>query len=97
MQYDLELLAPLFDDFHESSVGFVQTSTGWFDHAVTDEHIRHLRGAIPADVGIKAVGGVASLEDADGLVNAGAVRIVTGSAIAIALDEKRQMEVRSAS
>jgi deoxyribose-phosphate aldolase len=97
MQYDLESLAPLFDAFHESSIGFVQTSTGWFNHAVTDEHIRHLRRSIPADVGIKAVGGVASLEDAEGLVNAGAVRIVTGSAIAIALDEKRQHEMRSVS
>jgi deoxyribose-phosphate aldolase len=90
MQHDLERLQLLLDEMHDTGIGFVQVSTGWSGHAITDEHVRRLRDALPDDVGIKAVGGVSTLEDAVGLVNAGAVRVVTGSAIAIALEERRE-------
>lgn len=93
--YDCTALAPLWDVLHESPVGFVQTSGGHQSRAVTEEHVRQLRGLLPTDVAIKAVGGVHELEAATTLLAAGAVRVGTGSAIAIADAERRGRQVRS--
>lgn len=83
-------LAPLWQDMHDTVVGFVQTSSGSQARAVTADHVRELRDLLPAGVAIKAVGGVATLVDALALLNAGAVRIGTGSAIAIACEEQEE-------
>jgi deoxyribose-phosphate aldolase len=85
---DLALIEPLLADLHETAAGFLQTSTGHQPRAVTEDHVRTLRELLPADVAIKAVGGVAALEDAAGLINAGAVRVGSGSAVSIANEQR---------
>ena len=92
--YDCTALEPLWELLHDSPVGFVQTSSGHQSRSVTEDHVRLLRDLLPDDVAIKAVGGVHSLPDAIGLLAAGAVRVGTGSAIAIAEEERHQRQVR---
>lgn len=89
MLLDLDMLAPLWPALHESAASFLQTSAGFQGRAITGDHIRRVRELLPADIQVKAVGGIATLEDAVGLINAGAVRIGSGSAIAIAGQEVR--------
>lgn len=93
--YDCAALDVLWLGLDERPVGFLQTSSGYQSRAVTEEHVRELRELLPADVAIKAVGGVHDLDAAVGLLAAGAVRVGTGSAIAIADQERRQRQVRS--
>jgi dihydroorotate dehydrogenase len=56
--------------------------------------VRSLREHLPADIAIIAVGGIATLEDATDLVTAGAVRVGSGSAVAIIDQERHAREVR---
>lgn len=86
---ELDVLAPVLAALHESPAGFLQTGTGHQSHAVTERELRELRDPLPADIGIIAVGGVASLEDASDLLAAGAVRVGSGAALAI-LDQERR-------
>ena len=91
---DLEELAPVFERLHESPAGFIQTGSGHQSRAVTEQHVRSLRERLPADIAIVAVGGIATLEDATDLVTAGAVRVGSGSAVAIIDQERHVREVR---
>jgi deoxyribose-phosphate aldolase len=86
---DHDALVPVFERMHDTSAGFLQTGTGHQAMAVSDQDIRSLRERLPADIALVAVGGVASLEDAHDLLVAGAVRVGTGSAIAIIDQERR--------
>jgi deoxyribose-phosphate aldolase len=61
---------------------------------VTEQHVRGLREHLPPDIAIVAVGGVATLEDAESLVAAGAVRVGSGSAVTIIGQERHAREVR---
>lgn len=92
---DLAQLAPVLERLHDSPAGFVQTGSGHQPRAVTEQHVRSLRERLPADIAIVAVGGVATLEDAEGLVAAGAVRVGSGSAVAIIDQERHAREARS--
>lgn len=94
MLLDLEQLAPLLERLHDSPAGFLQTGSGHQPRAVTEQHVRLLRERLPADIAIVAVGGVATLEDANDLVAAGAVRVGSGSAAAIIDQERHAREVR---
>lgn len=90
---DPEQLAPLFERLHDSPAGFLQTGSGHQPRAVTEQHVRSLRERLPADIAIVAVGGIATLEDAADLVAAGAVRVGSGSAVAIIEQERHAREV----
>lgn len=92
--YDCESLAPLWARMHDTSVGFLQTASGYLPRAVTEDHVQALRELLPADVAIKAVGAVGTLDDALGLLAAGAVRIGSGSAVVIAQQEREARQVR---
>ncbi len=94
MSCDCQLFAPWFARFAESPATLLQTSSGFGQEAITEDHIRLVRDLLPAEVGITAVGHIATLEDAAGLVNAGAVRIGTRSALAIAERERALREER---
>jgi len=91
---DLAVTAPVFEALAESPAGFLQTGTGHQHRAVTAEHVRALREQLPADVAIIAVGGIATLEDAAALVSAGAVRVGSGTATAIAEQERHERAAR---
>lgn len=62
---------------------FVKTSTGFSTGGATAEDVALMRKTVGPDVGVKASGGVRSLEDAQNMVNAGATRIGASSGVAI--------------
>ena len=62
---------------------FVKTSTGFSTGGATVEDIALMRKTVGPDVGVKASGGVRSLEDAQNMIEAGATRIGASSGIAI--------------
>ncbi|MBL7861454.1 MAG: deoxyribose-phosphate aldolase [Cyclobacteriaceae bacterium] len=65
----------------DAGADFVKTSTGFAPSGATVDHIRLMRQAVPAEVGIKASGGVKSREQAIQLIEAGADRLGTSSGI----------------
>jgi deoxyribose-phosphate aldolase len=62
---------------------FVKTSTGFSTGGATAEDVRLMRAAVGGDIGIKAAGGVRSLEDVKKMVDAGATRIGASASIKI--------------
>ncbi len=58
---------------------FVKTSTGFGSHGATTEHVRLLRTLAPAQIGVKAAGGIRTLGDLEAMVAAGASRIGTSA------------------
>lgn len=67
----------------KAGASFVKTSTGFGPGGATVEHIRLMRANVPAEVGVKASGGVRDFATAVAMVEAGADRIGTSSGIAI--------------
>lgn len=94
---DPHATAPLLERLRDSAAGFLQTGSGHQPRAVTEQHVRVLREQLPPDVAVVAVGGVASLDDAEALLVAGAVRIGSGSAMAIIDQERHDRETRQTS
>ncbi len=64
----------------DAGVAFLKTSTGWFGGA-TVEDVRLLHQLTKGKVGIKASGGIRTLEQALDLINAGATRLGTSRGI----------------
>ncbi|RSK25621.1 deoxyribose-phosphate aldolase [Bacillus sp. HMF5848] len=62
---------------------FVKTSTGFSTGGATVEDIALMRKTVGPDIGVKASGGVRSLEDAEAVIEAGATRIGASSGVAI--------------
>jgi deoxyribose-phosphate aldolase len=62
---------------------FVKTSTGFSTGGATVEDIALMRKTVGPDLGVKASGGVRSLEDAQKMIEAGATRIGASSGVAI--------------
>ncbi|KOS67986.1 deoxyribose-phosphate aldolase [Lysinibacillus contaminans] len=62
---------------------FVKTSTGFSTGGATAEDIALMRKTVGPDLGVKASGGVRSLEDMQKMVEAGATRIGASSGVAI--------------
>jgi deoxyribose-phosphate aldolase len=62
---------------------FVKTSTGFSTAGATPEDIRLIRETIGAGTGIKAAGGVRTLEDLEKMVEAGATRIGASAGVKI--------------
>jgi deoxyribose-phosphate aldolase len=63
---------------------FVKTSTGFSKSGATVEDIALMRRTVGADLGVKASGGVKSLEDAKAMIAAGATRIGASVGVKIA-------------
>ncbi len=63
---------------------FVKTSTGFSKGGATVEDIALMRRTVGADLGVKASGGVKSLEDARAMIAAGATRIGASVGVKIA-------------
>ncbi len=70
---------------------FVTTNTGFASRGVTVEDVLALREMADHDVGIKAAGGVRTIEQARGLITAGANRLGTSAGIQIveSFEDKR--------
>lgn len=62
---------------------YVKTSTGFSTGGATAEDIALMRKTVGPDLGVKASGGVRSLEDMKNMVEAGATRIGASSGVAI--------------
>jgi deoxyribose-phosphate aldolase len=66
---------------------FVKTSTGFSLHGATVADVSLMRKTVGPSVGVKAAGGVRSLEDAEAMITAGATRLGTSSGVKIVQGE----------
>ena len=72
----------------EAGAAFVKTSTGFSTGGATAEDVALMRSVVGPEMGVKASGGVRTLEDALAMIEAGAERIGTSSSLRI-LEEYR--------
>lgn len=66
-----------------AKVDFVKTSTGFSTGGATVEDVKLMRSTVGPEMGVKASGGVRSLEDLTAMKEAGATRIGASSGVAI--------------
>lgn len=69
----------------DAGADFAKTATG-AGTAASVEDVELMREALPEGVGVKASGGIRTLEAAEAMINAGASRLGTGSATKIMKD-----------
>jgi deoxyribose-phosphate aldolase len=67
----------------EAGADFVKTSTGLFGKGATVEDVRLMRQTVGKDMGVKAAGGIRTYTDAVAMIEAGANRLGTSTAVAI--------------
>lgn len=67
----------------EAGADFVKTSTGFFGKGATVQDVRLMRQTVGEHFGVKAAGGVRTYADALAMIEAGANRIGTSTAVAI--------------
>ena len=67
----------------EAGADFVKTSTGFFGGGATVEDVRLMRQTIGRNMGVKAAGGIRTYADAVAMIEAGANRLGTSTAVAI--------------
>lgn len=67
----------------EAKADFVKTSTGFTGGGATVADVALMRASVPANMQVKASGGVRSREDFDAMVKAGATRIGASSGVKI--------------
>jgi deoxyribose-phosphate aldolase len=73
----------------DAGADFVKTSTGYAPYGARVEDISLMREVLPSTIGIKASGGIKTLEQALALIQAGADRLGTSSAKSL-MDEWRK-------
>jgi len=71
---------------------FVKTSTGFSTGGATVEDVALMRKTVGSEIGVKASGGVRSLEDLEAMVAAGANRIGASSGVKIMKGEKSKTD-----
>ena len=67
----------------ESGADYIKTSTGFSTAGATREDVALMRANVGAHVKVKAAGGIASLQDAEDLINLGADRLGTSRVVKI--------------
>jgi deoxyribose-phosphate aldolase len=67
----------------DAGADFVKTSTGFAPSGANAKHIALIKENLPPAVGIKASGGIKTFHDAKSMIEAGASRIGTSSAVSI--------------
>lgn len=72
----------------EANAAFVKTSTGFSTGGATAEDIALMRKTVGPDMGVKASGGVRSLETAIKMIENGATRLGSSSGVSIAQGEE---------
>ncbi len=75
-----------------SGAHFVKTSTGFAHQGATTQHVRLMRQTVGPAIGVKASGGIKSLEEALAMIEAGANRLGLSKSVAIV---QSQSEIRS--
>lgn len=73
---------------------YVKTSTGRGLRGVTVEDVKLLKGILPKGVRVKAAGGIRSLSQAISLIEAGADRLGTSSAVKIMNEFRAKLSQR---
>jgi deoxyribose-phosphate aldolase len=68
----------------EAGADFVKTSTGFFAGGATVNDVELMRRVVGPSMGVKAAGGVRSLEDVHAMLQAGATRLGSSSGVKIA-------------
>ena len=71
----------------QAGADFVKTSTGFTGGGATVEDVRLMRAHVPAQMQVKASGGVRTRQDFDAMVAAGATRIGASSGVKILEDK----------
>ncbi|NIM07469.1 MAG: deoxyribose-phosphate aldolase [Armatimonadetes bacterium] len=77
----------------EVRADFIKTCTGMGPRPVVVEDVRHLRHCVSQNMGIKASGGIRTVEQAMTLINAGANRIGTSTGTAIVNSFDKYQEI----
>ena len=67
----------------EAAADFVKTSTGFGSGGATLADVDLLRRLVGAEMGVKAAGGIRTLEDALRMINAGASRLGASAGVTI--------------
>jgi deoxyribose-phosphate aldolase len=67
----------------QAGVDFVKTSTGFGPSGATAEDVRLIKSVVGTRIGVKAAGGIRTLEDVIKMLNAGATRIGTSASVNI--------------
>lgn len=75
----------------EGGADFVKTSTGFSTGGATVADVALMRKAVGPDFGVKAAGGIHSLEEAYAMIEAGATRLGVSASVAI-LEQAAQQE-----
>lgn len=73
-----------------AGAAFVKSSTGYGPRPSKVEDIKTMREAVGDEVGVKASGGIHTFEDAKAMIEAGATRIGTSSALQIIGEEVKE-------
>ena len=72
----------------ESGAEFIKTSTGFSTGGATFDDIALMKKHVGANVGIKAAGGIASLDDTEKFMELGATRLGTSRIVKIIKGEE---------
>jgi deoxyribose-phosphate aldolase len=73
-----------------AGAAFVKTSTGFGGGGATAEDVALMRSVVGEEMGVKASGGIRTIEDAQRMVEAGATRIGASSSVAIVQCKKAE-------
>ncbi len=71
-------------------IDFMKTSSGFASRGATVEAVRIMKANLPFRVGIKASGGIRSLQSAQDLIDAGAVRLGTSASMQIMRESRNK-------
>lgn len=74
----------------EAKADFVKTSTGFSKGGATAGDIALMRYVVGSSVGVKASGGVRTLEDAEEMIKSGADRIGASASVKIVTGDKSE-------
>ncbi|MEW6716637.1 MAG: deoxyribose-phosphate aldolase [Chloroflexota bacterium] len=74
----------------EAGADFVKTSTGFGPGGATVEDVALMRRVVGKEMGVKAAGGIKTVEDAQRMVRAGATRIGASAGVKIVQEEMRR-------
>ena len=76
----------------DGGADFVKTSTGFGPEGATVADVELLRDELSENLGVKAAGGIRTADDAETMINAGAARLGTSSAVEIMNEFSEQKE-----
>ena len=80
---DDEIMKKLCEIAEEACADFVKTSTGFSTGGATIHHVRLMKECVGSRLGVKASGGIRTLEDAEAFINAGADRLGCSASVSI--------------